>query len=159
MIYEVNYNTSSGNRTQTDQSFTKREAETYAREKNKKSPGSNARAVKINLGNKRAVKASEKDRRQTAAYNLKYYDELRKKRGLTGMKKTTKRKPAAKKKSSRVGGVGSGLKKYNTFIKNAPGVKSAETRLKKLEADIKAVKKKKAAAKKVAAKKYAAKRK
>ena len=71
--------------------------------------------------------------------------------------KSTK-KPAAKKKGGRVGAAGSGLKKYNTAIMEAPAVKRETSKIKKLEAQIKVAKKAKAAAKKVAAKNYAAKK-
>jgi hypothetical protein len=61
-----------------------------------------------------------------------------------------KRKTAIKKKStSRVGGIAGYVKK----IQASPGVRAAATTIKKLEASLKAAKKKKAAAVKIARKK------
>lgn len=61
-----------------------------------------------------------------------------------------KRKTATKKKStSRVGGIAGYVKK----IQASPGVRAAATTIKKLEASLKAAKKKKAAAVKIARKK------
>jgi hypothetical protein len=62
-------------------------------------------------------------------------------------KTVSKRKPAAKKKTT--GGIASYVRK----IQNSPGVKSVSTKIKSLEAALKAAKKKKAAAVKVARKK------
>lgn len=72
------------------------------------------------------------------------------------VKKTVKKKPAAKKKTkSKVGSTpGAALKKYNSVIQNTPAVKSQAAKLKKLEAQIKLVKKAKATAVKAARKKY-----
>jgi hypothetical protein len=61
-----------------------------------------------------------------------------------------KRKAAPKKKAtSRVGGIASYVRK----IQASPGVKAAANTIKKLEASLKAAKKKKAAAVKIARKK------
>jgi hypothetical protein len=61
-----------------------------------------------------------------------------------------KRKAATKKKAtSRVGGIAGYVRK----IQASPGVKAASTTIKKLEASLKAAKKKKAAAVKIARKK------
>lgn len=61
-----------------------------------------------------------------------------------------KRKAATKKKTtSRVGGIAGYVRK----IQASPGVKAASTTIKKLEASLKAAKKKKAAAVKIARKK------
>lgn len=140
MAYEVNYTTASGNRIKTDQQFTKYEASAWARDKNKKSPGSNARVIK--------AKTQKSGTKLTAAEVREQLARARA-RKLTGVKKS-----ATKKKSTRSASPGSGLKKYRTFIDRQPAVKKEATRIKKLEAELKAAKKKKAAATKVAAKKY-----
>lgn len=70
-------------------------------------------------------------------------------------KKPAKKKPAKKKATAKR----SGLTTFRNFVKKAPGVSSAAKRIKKLEMDLKAVKRKKAAAVKVATKKYKAKKK
>ena len=79
---------------------------------------------------------------------------------MVAKKKPVKKRTPAKKKTTRKSSVGSapgaGLKKYNRAIESAPAVKREAIRIKKLETDLKAAKKKKAAAKKVAQKKYRA---
>lgn len=141
MAYEVNYTTASGNRIKTDQQFTKYEASAWARDKNKKSPGSNARVIN--------VKTQKSGKKLTAAEVREQLARARA-RKLTGVKKSV----TTKKKTARVGSAGSGLKKYNTFIAKQPAVKRETERIKKMEAGLKLAKKKKAAAKKAAAKKY-----
>ena len=67
------------------------------------------------------------------------------------VKKTAKRKTAAKKKSTRK--TTGGIAAYTRKIQSSPGVKQATTMIKSLESKLKAAKKKKAAAVKVARKK------
>lgn len=72
-------------------------------------------------------------------------------------KTTTRKKKTTTKKKGRVGSVGSGLKKYNSFIKRDPAVKRKDDKIKELESQLRLEKKAKAAAKKAARKKYKAK--
>ena len=68
------------------------------------------------------------------------------------VKKTAKRKPAAKKKSTARKSTG-GIAAYTRKIQSSPGVKRATASIKSLEAKLKAAKKAKAEAVKVARKK------
>ncbi len=70
-------------------------------------------------------------------------------RKLHGKKKTSKKKTTGKKKKP-----GTALAAYRRKIKNAPGVKTNETRIKKLESELKKTKAAKAKAVKAAQKKY-----